>query len=225
MHYHKPFDKEHRGRFYRDQRRADYYREPAMYVTDFMETGNPTDKHFEHRSQPLVQGIGVKFFSLLEGTPLPAIKLSLLERVDLDYQSKVRRLLRIAYDDLTSISRSNLQEAIARIISENEKVFTEFFNVASPINIRFHVLELLPHIGKKTLMVIIEERGRRRFENLQDFKNRVGVDPVKILTDRVVKELMGGEKYYVFIKPSIEKEPQAIYLGYLEKLYAGLAMW
>ncbi|MEM0355127.1 MAG: DUF655 domain-containing protein [Desulfurococcaceae archaeon] len=223
MHHYKPFEREHRDRFHREHRRVDYYREPAMYVTDFIETGNPTDKHVEHRTQPVVQGVGVKFFSLLEATPLPAIKLSILERVDLDYQSKVRRILRISYEDLTSISRSNLQEAITRIIYENEKIFTEFFNIASPINIRFHVLELLPHVGKKTLMVIIDERGKKRFENLLDFKNRVGIDPVKILADRLIKELIGGEKYYVFIKPP-EKEPQAIYLGYLEKLYAGLMM-
>lgn len=212
----RSFDREHRKPFGREFRTE--YREPAMYVTDFIESGNPADRHVEHRTQPLAQGVGVKFFSLLEATPLPAIKLFVLERVELDQHSKVRRIIRVSYDDLTSLSKTHLPEAVELIVKESEKTFVEFFNIVAPINIRFHALELFPHIGKKTVRTIIEERSKRRFESFQDFRERIGIDPVKVLVERIVKEIIGGEKYYMFVKPQ-PKDQQAIYLGYLERLY------
>ncbi|MET1159375.1 MAG: DUF655 domain-containing protein [Thermoprotei archaeon] len=187
-----------------------------MYIIDFMELGNPGDRHIEHRNQPVAQGIGVKYFTLLEAIPLPAIKLEILERVELGPQSKVRRIVPIKYDDLTSISRTNLPEAIKKILEENEKIFVEFFNIAEPVNIRLHVFELLPGIGKKTMRLILEEREIRKFESFNDIRERIKIDPVKILCERIIKELEGNEKYYIFVRPP---DKQGIYLGYLEKLY------
>jgi putative nucleotide binding protein len=178
--------------------------------------GNPSDIHYEHRNQPFIQGIGVKYFSLLEATPLIGVRIDYLERVDLSYPSKLKRIIHVSYSELTSVARSNLPEAIRRILLENEKVFVEFFNIAEPINIRLHSLELLPDIGKKTMNSILDERRQRRFTSFNDVKERVGLDPVKALVERVIRELGGGEKYYLFIKP---RDRNALYLGYLEKLY------
>lgn len=191
-------------------------REPAMIVLDFMEFGNPTDRHYEHRNQPVAQGIGTKYFTLLEAVPLPAIRLEIFERVDLGPHSKVRRPIRIVYDDLTSVARTNLEEAVKKIVLENEKYFVEFFNIAEPVNIRLHALELLPGIGKKTMRNILNERELKRFESFQEIRNRTKIDPVKVLVERIISELRGEEKYYLFIKPS---EKQGIYLGYLERIY------
>ncbi|WP_440060275.1 DUF655 domain-containing protein [Thermogladius sp. 4427co] len=189
-----------------------------MYVIDYMETGNPSDRHFEHRNQPLVQGVGVKYFSLLEATPLPAIRIDILEKVELGPHSKVKHIIHITYDDLTSVARANLPEAVKRIVLENEKIFTEFFNIADPINIRLHALELLPGVGKKTMKAILEERELKKFENFADIKERVRIDPVKTLVERIIKEITGSEKYYLFVKPR-ERGVSEIYLGYLERLH------
>jgi putative nucleotide binding protein len=190
--------------------------EPSLYVLDYLEMGNPSDIHYEHRNQPLVQGIGTKYFSLLEATPLIGVRVEILEKVDLSYPSKLRRIIHISYNELTSMSRTNLPEAIRRVLHENEKVFVEFFNIAEPINIRLHSLELLPDIGKKTMNAILDARRQRRFASFDDVKERVGIDPVKALIDRIVRELVGGEKYYLFIRP---RDKGAVYLGYLERLY------
>ncbi|OYT40860.1 MAG: RNA-binding protein, partial [Desulfurococcales archaeon ex4484_58] len=133
-----------------------------MYIIDFMELGNPSDRHPEHRNQPLAQGVGTKYFTLLEAVPLPAIRLEIFEKVELGPHSKVRRPIVIRYDDLTSVARTNLEEAVKRIILENEKTFVEFFNIAEPVNIRMHAFELLPNIGKKTMRTLIEEREVKR---------------------------------------------------------------
>ncbi|ADI31172.1 DUF655 domain-containing protein [Staphylothermus hellenicus] len=193
-----------------------YCREPYMIVLDFMEFGNPTDRHYEHRNQPVAQGIGTKYFTLLEAVPLPAIRLEIFEKVDLGPHSKVRKPIRIVYDDLTSVARTNLEEAVKRIILKNEKNFVEFFNIAEPVNIRLHALELLPGIGKKTMRTILYERENKRFESFKEIHERTKIDPVKVLVERILDELRGGEKYYLFIKPP---EGKGIYLGYLERIY------
>jgi putative nucleotide binding protein len=196
-------------------------REPAMYVLDYLETGNPSDRHFEHRNQPLVQGVGVKYLSLLEAIPLPAVRVEIFERIDLGPHSKVKHIIHVSYDDLTSVARSNLPEALKRVVTENEKLYTEFFNIAEPINIRLHALELLPGVGKKTMKTILEERESKRFENFADIKERVKIDPVKALVERIIKEMVGGEKYYLFVRPR-ERTAGEVYLGYLERLHGEL---
>lgn len=190
--------------------------EQYVYVLDYLELGNPSDVHYEHRNQPFVQCIGTKYFTLLEATPLIGVKVEIMEKVDLSYPSKLRKVVLITYNELTSVARTNLPEAIRRVLFENEKVFVEFFNIAEPINIRLHALELLPEVGRKTMMTILEARSRQRFTSYEDVKERVKLDPVKVLVERIIRELAGGEKYYLFIKP---REPTALYLGYLEKLY------
>jgi len=207
------------GREPREFRRLDRggYREPGMYVLDFMEFGNPMDRHIEHKSNPVSQGIGIKYFTLLEAMPYPLVKLEILEKVLFGPESKVRKITPINYEDLTSVARANLPEAIKRVIIDNEKVFVKFFNIAEPINIRMHVFELLPGIGKKTVRSIIEERSIKEFESFEDIRNRVRIDPVKALSERILVELEGNEKYYIFIRP---RRDQGIYLGYLEKLYS-----
>ncbi|MEM4542215.1 MAG: DUF655 domain-containing protein [Desulfurococcaceae archaeon] len=193
--------------------------EQYVYVLDYLELGNPSDVHYEHRNQPFVQCIGTRYFTLLEATPLIGVKIDILEKVDLSYPSKLKRIVLITYNELTAVARSNLPEAIKRIILENEKVFVEFFNIAEPINIRLHALELLPEVGRKTMSAVLEARSKQRFRSFDEIKERVKIDPVKVLVERIIRELAGGEKYYLFIRP---RDQTGVYLGYLEKLHGEL---
>lgn len=204
------------SRGYRHRPRPSQRYEQYVYILDYLELGNPSDIHYEHRNSPFVQCVGTKYFTLLEATPLIGVRIEILEKVDLSYPSKLRKIILITYNELTSIARANLVEAIRRILIENEKVFVEFFNIAEPINIRLHALELLPEVGRKTMSAILEARSKQKFTSFSDIRERVKIDPVKVLTDRIIRELEGGEKYYLFIKP---REPGGLYLGYLEKLY------
>ncbi len=209
----------HRGRRFKREKDRETCREPSGIVLDYMEFGNPSDRHFEHRNNPIAQVIGTKYFTLLEVTPLPAIRLNILEKIEFGPHSKVRKPIHITYDDLTSVSRTNLPEAIKTIILEKEKEFVEFFNIAEPVNIKLHTLELLPGIGKKTMRHILEEREIKPFTSFEDIKNRTKIDPVKVLVDRIVQELAGAEKYYLFVRPP---RSRGVYLGYLERLYEEL---
>ncbi|MDP8003564.1 MAG: DUF655 domain-containing protein [Caldisphaera sp.] len=119
----------------------------------------------------------------------------------------------ISYKDLTEIAKRNLPEAIRSIIKINEKAFVEFFNIAEPINIRLHAIELLKGVGKKNLKNLINARNTKKFESFDEIKKILKVDPVEILADKIIEEISGEPKYYLFVEP---KNFNASYLNYLD---------
>ncbi len=221
--YRPPFRHRYRPRDRRGYR--DEYREDAVYILDYMPFGNPLDRYREYRNKPVAQAIGSSYFTLLEVEPYPGIDLGIGEKVDLGPESKIRRIIgRISYEDLTSTARDNLENIVRRIVEENEKIFVEFFNKSGPINIRLHSLELLPGIGKKTMKLILEERKRKPFESFHEIQERVKLsDPAKTIVDRILLELRGEDKYYLFVKPPkhVVESKGIVYLGYLERLRYG----
>lgn len=205
----------------RDLRRP-FVKDEFAIVLDYMPLGNPLDRHPHHRRMPIAQAIGSKYFTLVEIEPLANTPLAIGERVPIASRPELPGhpvADRIAYSDLTSVAKENLPQILRRIVMEKERVFVEFFNVAEPINIRLHSLELLPGIGKKTLALILEERKKKKFESFNDIRERLRInDPVKLFVDRILLELQGTEKYYLFVDP-YPPNPDQRKLGYLEYLY------
>lgn len=196
--------------------------EDYAYILDYLPSGNPIDVHVEHRSKPIAQAVGEDYFMLLELAPKRGVSLSPGERVYIGrgFREKIAFIYcRIDYDALTSFAKDMLPQIVEKIVTEREKVFVEIFNIAQPITIKLHALELIPTIGKKHLRIILEERKRKPFESYKDLVERGKIsNPVKLLTERILKELMGREKYYLFVKPITTSG--TIYLGYLPRMYA-----
>ncbi|ACP35495.1 Protein of unknown function DUF655 [Sulfolobus islandicus L.S.2.15] len=200
-------------------------KERVVYVLDYMREGNPLDRHKFHRDRPLIQAVGEDYFLLLELTPL-SYNLDFFpeDKIELDSNSSVKVDAHISYEDLTSVSKDNLPKILHKIVLEKEKVFVEIFNKAEPLTLKLHALELLPNIGKKTLRIILEERKKKPFESFKDIETRIGIkDVASILVERIIKEMQGGEKYYLFVYPLVSDEnkrleQQFIYVGYIEKL-------
>ncbi|MDK2384466.1 MAG: DUF655 domain-containing protein [Candidatus Korarchaeota archaeon] len=198
--------------------------EEYAYILDYLPRGNPLDRHPQHRRSPLAQVLGDRFFILLEIQPRKRLE-SLLEpgsRIYLGEEAR-RELFhvhgRICYEDLTTVAKGNLPPIVRRIVEEKEALFVGFFNLARPITLRLHSLELLPGIGKRTLKTILEERRRRPFESFQDIHERTRIpDPAGMVADRIVSEVRGEEKYYLFVPPP-RRQRAAVYIGYLELLY------
>lgn len=203
-------------------------REDYVIVLDFMPRGNPADGHHpSHRERPIAQAVGCRYFTLVEFHPKPGASIAIDERVYIGFS---RRELRdkvvyvwgepILYDDLTAIAKSNLPTALQRLVLELEKVFVKFFNIAPPLTIKLHTLELIPGVGKKTLWMILDERNRGEFKDFADLRSRIkGFDPVKALTERILSEIRGAERYYLFVHPP-KNVTVATYLDYLSKLYS-----
>ncbi len=177
-------------------------REDYMLILDYLPLGKPDDP----RGTPIVQGVGTANFTLLEAVPRRGAQISPLEKVYIGKEKREKITVvkgRIRYEDLTAIAKDNLPRAIRKIVEEQKNRFVEFFNKASPITIRLHSLELLPGIGKRQLIKILDEREKQPFESFEDLKARTKIlgDPVDMIVNRIVEEIKGGCKYYLFARP------------------------
>jgi putative nucleotide binding protein len=150
----------------------------------------------------IAQVVGEKHFILFEVLLKPESKADILDRVYIGPGPKddVELIIqRIRYDDLTGMAKTMLEEAVKKILLATEERWIEFFNKAGPITPKLHTLELLPHIGKKKMWVIIKERESKPFSDFKDIEERTGIDPVKALWGRILEEMMYEQKYYLFV--------------------------
>jgi putative nucleotide binding protein len=111
----------------------------------------------------------------------------------------VRR--RVGFEELTTVAKTELPSVLEKIVLGDPARYLRFFNEAPAVSRRFHLLELLPGIGKKTMLTIVEERGRRPFTGFEDLSARLRlVNPEKLIAGRILQELTGaGDKYRLFV--------------------------
>ncbi len=176
-------------------------KEEQVIVLDFL----PHGKSGEATTEPVAQVIGEASFTILEVIARPNVQLTQKQVIYIgrEERKEVDHIKgRITYAQLTSTSKSLLQEVIHEIVMRRESDFVTFLNKAGPISIRSHMLEVLPGIGKKHLDAIINIRSEKPFENFADFHARVAhvtsID--EVFTQRVLEELKGESKYYLFAK-------------------------
>jgi putative nucleotide binding protein len=173
-------------------------REDYAIILDFLPLGYPGARHPE----PIAQSIGTKYFSLLELVAKENVSIKAGEEVYIGQgeRNKIKMIKRrLKLSELTGIASSNLEEILDELIKRNEKRFVEFFNTAGTITPRLHKLELLSGIGKKYVQNII---SKRPFESFEDIEKKVGISNiVKIIKKRIMEELEGNEKYYIFVAP------------------------
>ena len=102
---------------------------------------------------------------------------------------------------MSETAKKFLQDYIEKQINLDEKKFVEFFNNAQPINTRLHQIELLPGFGKKHMAAILESREQKPFESFEDLKKRISnlPDPKSAIVKRILEELKGEERHYLFI--------------------------
>ncbi|HZX19464.1 MAG TPA: DUF655 domain-containing protein [archaeon] len=177
--------------------------EEKTLVLDYLTRGRSSDI----KTQPIAQLIGMEHFTLLEVVPKPNADLKTLDEVYVgkDERDKIDFIKRrILFKDLTNNSLSELENAIKKIVENNEKKFVEFYNTSRSITLKRHQIELLPGMGKKHMLQIIKEREMKPFESFKEMKERVKAipDPVNSVVKRIVEELEGMDvKYYLFVRP------------------------
>ncbi len=175
-------------------------------ILDYLPNGRQTERGF-HR-EPLALGLGEDELKLLELVPRPGATLAAGQRIPLvpvegvpPPIDHVRR--RLGYDELTVSARSELTNALEAIVKENSARYLRVFNDAPAVSRRFHLLELLPGIGKKTMQQIVDERRRAPFATFADIEQRLHLkNPEKLIVGRIEQELLGVEdKYRLFVAP------------------------
>jgi putative nucleotide binding protein len=175
-----------------------------IIVLDFLPHGKPS----ERRAEPLVQGLGDKFFNLLEVIVKDEVTVKSNDKLYIgdDKREQVKYIRgRIKYEELTVYAKDILEETITELVSKEEKRFVDFFNKASSLTTRMHSLELLQGVGKKHLWRILEQRKNKPFESFEDLHKRVEMlsDPKKMVIKRIITELEGTDRHRLFVSSSM----------------------
>ena len=180
-------------------------REEVAIVLDFLPNGYPSDTRPMHMKTAIAQALGKEHFTLLELVTKKGVFLQPYEEVYIGEgkRDKIHHISgKLAPSKLTSTAMSEMEFVIKDLVEKNEKIFIEFFNKAQPLTTRMHQLELIPGFGKKHMWEIIEERKERPFSSFDDLKKRVKLvpDPKKAVVKRILAEIQGDEKHFVFVR-------------------------
>lgn len=179
-------------------------KEEYAIVLDFLVHGYPFDNTPGYKKTAIVQMLGKTHLSLLEAVPKKDIFLKPYEEVYIGEgkRDQIHHVMgKLDPKKLTATAKGELEFVIKDIVIKNEAQFVGFFNKAQPLTMRMHTLELLPGLGKKHMWEIVEARREEEFSSYEDIKKRVKLlpDPTKILVKRIVSELLGNEKYHLFV--------------------------
>lgn len=184
-----------------------YKREDYGIVLDFL----PHGKAGEAKKEPVAQLLGESYFTLLEVVIKPGVKVGAGSKVYIgpDQRDEVDYIRgRVTFQQLTASAAKQCEVEVRKIVNIKEGEFVSFLNKAGPINIRSHSLEHLPSVGKKHLESLLAARDRKPFESFEDVQNRVPHigNVEEIFANRLMQEIKGGEKYYLFTKPPASDE-------------------
>jgi putative nucleotide binding protein len=178
--------------------------EDYVRILDHLPQGHPDRSRFER--EPIAYALGEDEFKLFELNPKEGVTLIAGDRAYIGKEAEKRDAIqhvkrRIGFEELTTSAQNELPLIIAQIVKEKEERFVRFFNEAQAITTRFHMLELLPGLGKKTMWAILEERKKGPFQSFEDLAKRVHMvhHPEKLVAKRIEMEISNpGEKYHLF---------------------------
>ena len=179
-------------------------REEWVWILDYLPYGRETDKRPVYQKKPLIHALGDNKLILMELIPVEGKIPPIHIKTRIDSKEYIERVKsRISFEELSNGAKMELPIVLEDYIRTNEERFIKFFNDAQPVSMRQNSLELLPGIGKKLMWDVIEEKKKASFENFENLKGRVhGLhDPEKLLVQRIIEELKGGQKYYLFAAP------------------------
>ena len=174
-------------------------------IHDYLPQGHPDRS--KYLREPLAYALGEDEFKLFELTPKDNAAITIGDRVyigkDIDKRDVILHVKRrVGYEELTTAAQNELSFVIGQILKDKEDRFIRLFNEAQAITTRFHMLELLPGLGKKTMWAILEERKKGPFTSFEDLGKRVPTihHPEKLLAKRIEMEIANpGEKYHLFV--------------------------
>ncbi len=180
--------------------------EDYAYILDYLAQGRLDKNGTRYTRETIAIAVGDNQFKLFELIPKPDVTLQIGDRVyigkDIDKRDIIAHVkCRIGYEDLTTTAQSEIPYVLLDIVKANEERFADFYNTAHPITTHYHMLELLPGLGKKTMWSIIDMRKRGAFSDFKDIATRVNgfYHPEKHIAKRIELELKDRkQKYHLF---------------------------
>jgi putative nucleotide binding protein len=185
--------------------------EDYVYVLDYLPKGRGDLP--PHKRLPIVYGIGENQFTLLELVPKKDAEFTTGERIyvgkDAEKRTKITKIKgRVNYEEMTSTAHGEMPYVILDIVNNQKERFLKFFNESPAISTRYHVLELLPGLGKKMMHDILDARKKKPFESFEEMCERIDFlrAPDKLIAKRIELELTDtNQKYRLFTRPPITK--------------------
>ncbi len=95
----------------------------------------------------------------------------------------------VTYRSLSSPAQKNLAAVVESIISDNPEPFISFYNRAGNLSLKMHAFQLLPGIGKKKALEIIDMRGRDGWNEFASMDESCGIDGKNLLAHRISEEI------------------------------------
>lgn len=186
--------------------------EDYVFILDYLPNGRPDAP--PHRREPTAYGVGENQFTLLELIPKVGAALQIGERVyigkDVDKRAKIAKVRgRVDYPQLSATAHAELPYVLLEMVKALEERFIKFYNESDNISIRYHRLDLLPGLGRKTRDALLEERKKGLFATFEDLKTRVHQvhTPDKLIAHRIELELSDPhQKYHLFARPPMLQE-------------------
>jgi putative nucleotide binding protein len=174
-------------------------KEEHAIILEYLPNGYP----LEGKMMPIAQAIGQTNLTLLELVPRRGETLEIGEKVYIGEgkRDKIYYILgRLHREKLTEAAKEQLEEFVNELVKEKEEEFVEFFNKSEAINKRIHQIELLPGMGKKHMMEILDQRKEEAFKSFEEIKNRIQnlPDPKTSVEKRIMQELTNMERYNLF---------------------------
>jgi putative nucleotide binding protein len=185
--------------------------EDYVYVLDYLPKGRGDLP--PHKRHPVVYGIGENQFTLLELVPKKDVAFNIGDRIyvgkDPEKRIKIAKIKgRVNYESMTSTAHGEMPYVLIDIVNDHNERFLKFFNESPAISTRFHVLELLPGLGKKMMHDILDERKKKPFTSFEEMCDRIDFlrAPDKLIAKRIELELTDpDQKYRLFTRPPITK--------------------
>ena len=92
--------------------------------------------------------------------------------------------------DLSNRASAELPLVIQQIITDSPEVFIQdFFNRAGNLSLKMHAFELLPGVGNKKAMEMVQKRGRAGWENFATLDEDCAINASELLAKRFVSEI------------------------------------
>ena len=175
---------------------------------DFLPMGVKSNDSFRKRYQ-VVTVVGTEKFSILRcflKNQLNTVAIG--ETIDLeDLRNNFQLVKKLKPTEWSSTLKSEIDDAISEIVKRNEVKYVDFFNNAHLITTKLHQLKLLPGVGEKRLVQILKIRDQQPFISYEDIEERLSLNPIELITKRILEELESTEeKYILFTKKYEERD-------------------
>jgi len=98
-------------------------------------------------------------------------------------------LSEVRLKDLSGTSQQELIQALSSSIQADPERHISFYNSAGPMSLKFHSFQLLSGIGNSKAIQMVQKRGIAGWHAFEDVDEACGIESVKLLAERYVKEM------------------------------------